>query len=107
MTRKAAKQHGLWDAPASHSPQESRLERILEQVFFTHPVITMTLSLVAVGAGMLLVVSAFTLLLAIPLGLLYAKFFMRMVFLHETVRKILQMKRKDLWDETHEEVAHR
>ena len=74
MTRKAAKQHGLWDAPASHSPQESRLERILEQVVFTHPVITMTLSLVAVGAGMLLVVSAFTLLLAIPLGLLLGWF---------------------------------
>ena len=34
----------------------------------------MTLSLVAVGAGMLLVVSAFTLLLAIPLGLLLGWF---------------------------------
>ena len=71
MTRKTAMQHdGLWDATAFHSPRGSRLERILERGLFTHPVVTMTLSLAAVGAGMLLAVSAFTLLLTIPLGLL-------------------------------------
>nr|WP_325297400.1 hypothetical protein [uncultured Dysosmobacter sp.] len=75
MTRKTAARHdGLWDAPASHSPRGSRLERILERGLFTHPVVTTALSLAAVGGGMLLAVSAFTLLLAIPLGLLLGWF---------------------------------
>jgi len=61
---------GLWDTPVPHSPQGNRLERILERGLFSHPVVTMTLSLAAVGVGMLLAVFIFTLLLTIPLGLL-------------------------------------
>lgn len=75
MTCKTATRHdGLWDAPASHSLRERRLERILECGLFTHPVVTVALSLAAVGAGMLMAVSAFTLLLAIPMGLLLGWF---------------------------------
>nr|WP_326184348.1 hypothetical protein [uncultured Oscillibacter sp.] len=75
MTCKTATRHdGLWDATASHSPRERRLERILERGLFSHPVVTAALSLVAAGAGMLLAVSVFTLLLAIPLGLLLGWF---------------------------------
>lgn len=63
-------QDGLWDATASRGPRGSRLERILERGLFTHPVMTTALSLASVGAGMLLAVFVFTLLLTIPLGLL-------------------------------------
>lgn len=70
MAHATETRHGLWDAPASHSPRKKRMEQILVWGLFAHPVAAITFSLVAVGVGMLLAVSAFTLLLTIPLGLL-------------------------------------
>lgn len=69
------KQHsGLWDAPASHTSRKEWLERAVEQSFFRHPVLMLTAFMLAMGVGMLLAVAAFTLILAIPMGLLLGWF---------------------------------
>lgn len=64
----------LWDAPASRISRRERLERAVEQSFFRHPVLMLTGSMLVMGVGMLLAVAAFTLILALPLGLLLGWF---------------------------------
>ena len=46
----------------------------MEQSFFRHPVLMLTASMLVMGVGMLLAVAAFTLILALPLGLLLGWF---------------------------------
>lgn len=70
MTQELANRPGLLD----RGPWESRLERALETGSPAHPAAALALSVVAVGAGMLLAVSVFTLLLAVPMGLLLGWF---------------------------------
>lgn len=65
---------GLWDAPASRASRREWLERAVEQSFFRHPVLMLTASMLVMGVGMLLAVAAFTLILALPLGLLLGWF---------------------------------
>ena len=65
---------GLWDAPASRTSRREWLERAVEQSFFRHPVLMLTGSMMAMGVGMLLAVAAFTLILAVPMGLLLSWF---------------------------------
>ena len=65
---------GLWDAPVSRTFRRERLERAVEQSFFRHPVLMLTAFMLAMGIGMLLAVAAFTLILALPLGLLLGWF---------------------------------
>ena len=69
------KQHsGLWDAPASRTSRKEWLERAVEQIFFKHPILSLTGSMLVMGVGMLLGVAAFTLILAVPMGLLLGWF---------------------------------
>lgn len=65
---------GLWDAPASRTSRRERLERAVEQIIFKHPILALTASMLVMGVGMLLAVSAFTLILALPMGLLLGWF---------------------------------
>ena len=65
---------GPWDAPASRTSRSESLERAVEQSFFRHPVLMLTAFMLAMGIGMLLAVAAFTLILALPLGLLLGWF---------------------------------
>ena len=61
---------GLWDAPASHTSRKEWLKQAVEQIFFKHPILALTASMLVMGVGMLLAVSTFTLILTLPLGLL-------------------------------------
>ena len=65
---------GLWDAPSSRTSRREQLERAVEQIFFKHPILSLTGSLLVMGVGMLLAVAAFTLILAVPMGLLLGWF---------------------------------
>ena len=65
---------GLWDAPESRASRKEWLERAVEQIFFKHPILALTGSLLVMGVGMLLAVAAFALILAFPLGLLLGWF---------------------------------
>ena len=65
---------GLWDAPVSRTFRRERLERAVEQIFFKHPILALTASMLVMGVGMLLAVSTFTLILALPMGLLLGCF---------------------------------
>ena len=46
----------------------------MEQSFFRHPVLMLTAFMLVMGVGMLLAVAAFTLILALPMGLLLGWF---------------------------------
>ena len=65
---------GLWDAPASRTSRREWLERAVEQSFFRHPVLMLTAFMLVMGVGMLLAVAAFTLIPALPMGLLLGWF---------------------------------
>ena len=59
-----------WDTPVPRSCGGDRLEQLLDAGFSRHPILTLTASMLAVGAGMLLAVSIFAFVLALPVGCL-------------------------------------